>query len=69
MPYKNSNGRAAQTDQSAGQSEYSSPPPEEASATSSSAPPPPTINMGTVDQSASVPDQPLRRRLRPRPHR
>ncbi|PSN56372.1 hypothetical protein C0J52_13977 [Blattella germanica] len=32
-------------------------------------PPPPTINMGTDDQSASVPEQPLRRRLRPRPHR
>ncbi|PSN35705.1 hypothetical protein C0J52_10178 [Blattella germanica] len=68
MPYRNSNGRAAQTDQSAGQSEYSPPPPEEASAMSSSAPPPPIINMGTAEQSASVPDQPLRRRLRPRLH-
>ncbi|PSN30600.1 hypothetical protein C0J52_28223 [Blattella germanica] len=36
---------------------------------SSSALPPPTINMDTTEQSASVPDQPLRRILRPRPHR
>ncbi|PSN57246.1 hypothetical protein C0J52_02546 [Blattella germanica] len=54
MPYKNSNGRVAQTDQSAGQSEYSSPPPEEVSAMSSNAPPPPTINIGMSEQSASM---------------
>ncbi|PSN48794.1 hypothetical protein C0J52_07038 [Blattella germanica] len=54
---------------SAGQSEYSPLPPEEASARSSSAPPPPrgTIKVGKAEQSASVPDQPLWRRLRPRP--